>query len=193
MLIKYRILTFRNRILELHSERLTRKIYVWSISLADCGVLNWAERTRTLMNSLGDLEPPYGSETLWNALAQLELNQWNSAVKTIPRDSESGGRFRFYRTVKLAPAPEPYILSTTSHNKRCVLVMLRCGVLPLEVETGRYRSPKPPLVSRTCLLCNGETGDEVHFLNTCPSLSDQRSELYSAISALDQPNDESFF
>ena len=44
--------------------------------------------------------------------------------------SESGGRFRFYRTVNYAPAPDPYILSTTSHSKRCVLVMLRCCSYP---------------------------------------------------------------
>ena len=61
--------------------------------------------------------------------------------------------------------------------------MLRCGCLPLEVETGRYRSPKTPISSRTCQLCNdGSIGDEVHFLNSCRPLHRLRTKLFQAAS-----------
>ena len=44
-------------------------------------------------------------------------------------------------------------------NRRRTITMLRCGCLPLEVETGRYRTPKTPLQQRICQLCE----------NHCPS------------------------
>jgi len=44
--------------------------------------------------------------------------------------------------------------------------------IPLEVETGRYRTPKTPLQQRVCQLCENGVGDETHFLNHCkPMLS----------------------
>ena len=73
-----------------------------------------------------------------------------------------------------------YYIST---NKRRIITMLRCGCLPLEVETGRYRSPKTPISSRSCQLCNdGSIGDEVHFLNSCRPLYRLRTKLFQAAS-----------
>ena len=57
------------------------------------------------------------------------------------------------------------------------------GCLPLEVETGRYRSPKTQISSRTCQLCNDRSiGDEVHFLNSCRPLHRLRTKLFQAAS-----------
>ena len=96
--------------------------------------------------------------------------------------------------MKSTPPPEPYVTTICTHNKKWVLTMLRCGILSLEIETGRYRSPKLPLSSRICILCSsGDVGDEVHFLTLCPALAHLKSKLFEAISALDQPEEENCF
>ena len=111
-----------------------------------------------------------------------ELLAWKSSVGTIPNNSETGGRLRFYRCYKSEPAPTPYIYQTISTNRRRIITMLRCGCLPLEVETGRYRYPKTPINRRTCQLCNGDIEDEIHFLNICPALQTLRIQLYKVTS-----------
>ena len=45
---------------------------------------------------------------LWDALTQQEMSQWKDTVMTPPQDSETGGRFRFYRKFKPYPAAEGY-------------------------------------------------------------------------------------
>ena len=112
---------------------------------------------------------------------QQELKLWKDNVATIPQDSESGGRFNFYRNIKSSPATEQYVLNSVNLNKRRVITQLRCGCLPLEIELGRYRSPKQPLSQRTCLLCHLEVGDEPHFLLVCPGLSVQREAMIEAM------------
>ena len=120
----------------------------------------------------------------WDALAKLEMKKWKEVVDCIPSNSETGGRFRYYRQFKLSPSAEQYILKSTSWNKRRIIALLRCGCLPLEVELGRYRSPKTPLAERTCQLCNKEVGDESHFFLSCEELNNTRTELITAMTEI---------
>lgn len=64
--------------------------------------------------------------------------------------------------------------------QRRTLAMLRIGVLPLEIETGRYCKPSVPLAERLCSLCDFNTiEDEQHFLLCCPLYADLRSNLFN--------------
>ena len=183
-LIKFNILKFWHRIMSMRSTRLTRLILLWSKSLT--GIPNWANRTSELLSSLYQdnlLHQGHSISDLWNAVMGQELYEWRSSINRIPKDSDTGGRLRFYRNLQTEPTPPPYIVSSISTNKRRTITMLRCGCLPLEVETGRYRSPKTPISSRTCQLCNdGSIGDEVHFLNSCRPLHKLRAKLFQAAS-----------
>ena len=48
----------------------------------------------------------------------LELDDWKMVVDEIPKESESGGRFRFYRKIKTSLTEEDYILRSSALNKR---------------------------------------------------------------------------
>ena len=184
-LIRFNILKFWHRVTSMQSHRLTRRIYVWSKSLADAGTPNWVKRTTDVLGSLykGNLlHQGHAVNDIWDAVMSQELLAWKSSVGTIPNDSETGGRLRFYRCYKSEPAPTPYIYQTISTNRRRIITMLKCGCLPLEVETGRYRYPKTPINRRTCQLCNGDIEDEIHFLNICPALQTLRIQLYKVTS-----------
>ena len=108
----------------------------------------------------------------------LEAKKWKEVVDCIPNNSETGSRFLYYRQIKANPSAEQYFLKSTSWNKRRIIAQLRCGCLPLEVELGHYRSPRTPLMERSC---NEEVGDKGHFLLTCPELGAHRLGLTEAM------------
>ena len=58
-------------------------------------------------------------------------------------DSVTGGKLR---TIKADPNPSTYLLAPLGPGQGWVVGSLRAGCLPLAVETGRYRSPKVPLM-----------------------------------------------
>jgi hypothetical protein len=73
---------------------------------------------------------------------------------------------------------EGYLTKNIPKYQRKVLAMLRTGVLPLEIETGRYE--KKLLQERFCKLCNTDLNeDEAHFLCNCPLYDDIREPLWS--------------
>ena len=64
-----------------------------------------------------------------------------------------------------------------SKNERSALAQLRCGILPLRIETGRYINE--PLHDRICRHCNSnEIENETHFLLFCTLYSELRNELF---------------
>lgn len=190
MTVKFNILRFRSRIMKMEDDRMTRKIYLWSLSLASNSHKNWAWRTQKLLDAIKDFGGLFSFDELWDALAQEEMAKWKRAITEIPPNSETGGRFRLYRQLKSSPQPEEYILSSASVGKKRIITQLRCGCLPLEIETGRYRSPKLPLSERICQLCGSDVGDEIHFLLKCPSLSSDREPLLETISSINPSFEE---
>ena len=55
-----------------------------------------------------------------------------------------------------------------SRKERSYLAQLRLGILPINVEIGRYR--QIPFDERKCMLCNNENvEDEYHVLFICPA------------------------
>ena len=113
----------------------------------------------------------------WASLARLTLQDWERDLNSIPDNSETGGRLKFYRILKASPSVEQCIEAEISLNKRRVITQLRTGCLPLEVELGRYRSPKTPLADRLCQLCKRGVGDEPYLLLDCSVLSEHTAQL----------------
>ena len=73
--------------------------------------------------------------------------------------------------------PTMLIKNNLPKYQRSLLAKLSCGILPLEIETGRYSGTKAE--GRYCRVCNlSEVEDEYHFLYLCPLLQTERSRLY---------------
>ena len=64
-------------------------------------------------------------------------------------------------------------------NKRSLLCQLRIGILPLEIETGRYTRKKVEDI--ICKLCKLDIEDEIHFVCVCPKLQAIRCKYYNKI------------
>ena len=75
---------------------------------------------------------------------------------------------------------EKYLSLHLSRRKRSMLAQLRFGILPLRLETGRYKGEK--VEERICLLCNeNKVEDEIHFIFKCPLYKNESGELYGKI------------
>ncbi len=65
-----------------------------------------------------------------------------------------------------------------------MLCQLRCGILALRIETGRY-GPKPlPPEDHICLLCNSGPETELHFLFHCNLYHQQRQTFYAFVNSI---------
>ena len=67
--------------------------------------------------------------------------------------------------------------------QRSILAQLKCGVLPLNIETGRFVNQ--PLELRTCDMClSGAVEDEFHFLFSCEKYNAERTTFKARTPAL---------
>ena len=60
-------------------------------------------------------------------------------------------------------------------QKRSIFSQFRTGILPLEIEAGRYIRKK--LEDRVCKLCKLHLEDEINFLYVCPLLTTVRQKF----------------
>ena len=81
---------------------------------------------------------------IWDSLASKFFHRWEAGVWDVGvLGSESGGkRLCTARVLKDMPAAEPYARANLPVCIQRVLAGLRTGCLPLQVELGRYTSPK---------------------------------------------------
>ena len=63
-----------------------------------------------------------------------------------------------------------------SRKARSLISQIRLGILPLEIEVGRFRRISPE--DRVCQNCNmGVVETEVHFICECPLYNDLKHVL----------------
>ena len=179
--LQYTMLKYWFRVCSMSESRLPRQAFLWSCQLADSGKQSWAFHVRNLIDGLNISEiSPLSLDTgtptsvhriLWEALACKYMDTWMHNIHKVEASaSENGGKLAMYRTFKLSPNVEPYIRANLPVRTRRVVAGLRAGCLLLQVELGRYTSPKTPIEDRICKLCNNGVEDQEHFLLHCSGL-----------------------
>ena len=136
---------FWNRLLNMEDSRLTKQIFNWDYA----NQRGWCQDIKHLLIQL-DLECVF-SEKLCIDIdkAKIKLNdlmqeQWSNEMHNKPK-------LRTYVQIKDIFEPEPYVLSNISRQRRSLLAQIRLGILPIKIETGRFRSL--PVEQRLCELC----------------------------------------
>ena len=79
--------------------------------------------------------------------------------------------FRYVKT------PEEFLTLNLTRYERSIISQFRYGILPLEIEVGRYRDI--PLSDRLCHICSSAVEDEIHFLCDCPAYSHVREIIFA--------------
>ena len=102
---------------------------------------------------------------------------------------ESKPKLHLYATYKKEYASENYCQINMKKSQRSLLAKLRLGVLPINIEIGRYSGT--PRDERYCPLCNNNSiDDEIHVLLYCPYYNALREALiYHACSICNMFNE----
>ena len=162
------IIRLYNRISVMSEFRLPRKVLDWDIK---CGVDGWVNDfvnvckttnipVPTRLNLIYDLEP---------IRRKMELqcrDEWRDAAGRM-------SKLRTYVKIKDFTEIGTLVKANLPRSTRSLVSRFLCGILPLEVETGRYNRTKKEL--RFCKLCEKqEVEDELHFLFRCKRLEPVR-------------------
>ena len=160
-----------NRIVQMGDGRLPKIILKWDISLDG---QNWSFDLKKI---LGDVQQSHVFENLspvnlvmsWSLLHEKYCIKWKEDLANKPK-------LRTYRLFKENYQVEPYVTSFMNRKTRSCISQLRCGILPLAIETGRWTGTA--LEFRYCKLCNSENiEDEMHFIFHCNFYSVQRDDF----------------
>lgn len=166
--------------------RLTRKVFDWSVALARGNKKNWCFRLMSKFTALG-LQHLNDTSTAYCIKDVLEYTdtcmfedleqKWYRDLWNDQRRNGCGNKLRTYRTFKNEFLEEPYLNMRLTLGQRRSLASLRCGVAPLRIETGRYS--QLPVDERLCEICDvGSVETEKHFLMSCNFYADTRNELF---------------
>ena len=169
---KLLILKFWNRLCNLPESRVTRRVFDWDRQYANVRG-TWCYAARQLLIELKrpdlfDDISPYNPASAQNFIKNNDDNEWDI-------NRYKSQKLRYYNLYKYDKSPEEYLMLDISKYQRSVFAQFRCGILPLEIEVGRYRDVSLP--ERTCQVCGQAVEDEIHFLLTCDAYSDPRSKL----------------
>lgn len=158
---KVAMVRYWNKLQSMDEDRLTKRVLLWEKGVRTHG---WANDVKCILDTCSLLEfydqnQPVSTNLVWARLHDIECTQWKNSLSSFPK-------LRTYVNFKNEYSVEPYVQNIMNKKYRSVLAKLRCGILPLAIETGRWKST--PLEERVCVLCNdGSVEDEHHFAFLC--------------------------
>ena len=177
------MIRFWNRLIRMDSNRLTRKVFDWDYSLCRN---NWSDHMKTIFLKT-DFENVFYSR-MFSDVNEASIKLHNIQKSDWVIQARSKPKLRTFIQYKLEFGLENYVKLNLSRGERSMLAQLRCGVLPLQVETGRFNNEK--LEERVCKFCSlNETEDELHFMFRCHLYTQERNDLLSNINMLDFPSE----
>ena len=153
---------------------LTKHIFEWNLQNFSNNC--WEYHMSEIFKDLGighyfDSGMEVNINEMFDKISTLMHEEWQSKIGYKPK-------LRTYSLFKQDMDTERYT-KIYSKSKRSILCQLRIGILPLEIELGRYVRLK--LNERLCKLCNNEVEDEVHFVCICPALEPIRIKYFNIL------------
>ena len=169
------MIRYYNRLIKFDDNRLTKQVFIMDYNSIKC---NWSSNLKSIMQKL-DLMDSYNNRLSVNLpnvttkIMSYYSNLWKSEMEKVPK-------LRSYILFKMDFSCESYLQLNLKKNERALLAQLRCGILPLRIETGRYLGE--PLNTRLCKLCKcQEIESEEHFILRCTLYDRIRDDIYSDI------------
>ena len=173
-----------NRHIFMDENRINKQVFVNSLHRLQN---NWCSEFRNICEDLNFVDS-------FENLSDINVNTFKMNVHEFAESQwrlnvESKPKLRNYKLYKTELSPEPYVTKNLNRYKRSIFAQLRCGILPLNVEIGRFRGVE--FENRLCNLCNlNEVETETHFLLECPAFN--RNPLYQScnFNAHDNTNED---
>lgn len=176
---KYRrfcnIMLLWNRLLKIEDTRLTKKIFLYDYNSCKN---NWSSEVKSILGSVQ-------MEQIFTNMLVCDMNSLKRNVSDLARtewlhEIHNKPKLRTYVKFKYDTATEPYICLNLTRRARSLLAQFRSGILPLNIEVGRYTNV--PSEQRICTFCEDNVvEDEFHFVCQCCLYENERLTLYSKI------------
>ena len=120
----------------LPGSRVTRRVFDWDRQHANVKG-TWCYAARQVLNELHqpdlfDEVSPCDPTSAQNSIKNIDDNEWDI-------NRYKSEKLRYYNLYKPDKSPEEYLMLDISKYQRSVFSQFRCGILPLEIEVGRYR------------------------------------------------------
>ena len=157
---KLNIIRLWYRLEMMDNHRLPKLVYLWDSSVTG---RSWTKDVHSILQQVNVADTSMGLRTI---LSQAKLYLMNNYIADWQKTLQDQPKLRLYRTFKHEYGTEDYVMKYLPPYLRSILAQFRAGILPLEVELGRFR--QKPLHERLCTLCDtGEIEDETHFVFRC--------------------------
>ena len=171
---KLEMMRLLNRIASMPESRLPKKIFRWEIINGCCA---WVGEILSICQELSILSPigpfmsvyVYDIDALERRALTVARGEWRETAPTMSK---------LCTYVQVRDMAETTILVNLNlpRYQRAVVARLLCGILPLEVEVGRFSNTKKDL--RFCRRCNTQVlEDETHFVIDCTKFEKTRKEI----------------
>ena len=77
----------------------------------------------------------------------IDYNAFQDKMESYAKENwrltvESKPKLRTYKLFKSEPSPEVYVKSFMNRFQRSTFAKFRCGILPIQIEVGRFRGQK---------------------------------------------------
>ncbi len=158
------MIRLKNRINNMNTDRWPKK--VWQHD-RNTNTDAWFCDVQYILNLIGLTDPGLLESEVDIDYVHRELYQHSKQFWDLEATTKT--KLEFFVNVHNKDSELTIATSNLTRVQRSYLIKLKSGVLPLKVETGRYKGTKREL--RTCDLCDSkEIEDERHFLIHCRAL-----------------------
>ncbi len=158
------MLRLKNRINGMTTGRWPRKVFQWD---RQTNTNAWGREISLIlkdanMTGAEALGKPVDLESISISLHGKARNQWYA-------DSHNKEKLRTFVEIHNFEDTKQLISNNLSRTQRSLVFKFKSGVLPLKIETGRFKGTGREL--RFCDICNaGTVEDEMHYLYFCDKL-----------------------
>ena len=120
----------------MNEDRITKKMFDINIKYE----LSWANEIEQVFEDIGQFYTFRNREIFNLRHCKERIKQLQESV--LLRDINNKPKLRIYKEIKNDSKREEYLLHYLNKGKRSLFAQLRCGILPLAVETGRFRKKR---------------------------------------------------
>ena len=173
---KLKMMTWWNKLQMMDRSRLTRRIFEHDITLAAKGKNTWSSDIKRIMREC-QMEDQFHLQDEPINLCTIEQRLREEFKVIWLREIASMTKLTTYANIKENCDCEEYITARyLSYKQRAMLTSARAGILPIEVERGRWRNI--PRERRICKQCDsGHVETLNHFMLECVYNLCERKDL----------------
>ena len=155
--------------------RITHKVFTWDL-LYSTRRGSWSHNAKQTLTDVGcpqvfDNVILCDNECVKTILHEQDCMEWD-------RHRYNSDKLRYYNLYKPNKDLEDYVKLPILKYHRSLFAQFRCGILPLQIEVGRFRNLQ--LHERICPICNSAVEDEIHFLCQCSLYNHLRASLFQS-------------